>query len=185
MFDARPRPPTLRVLGGVFAGLALLALLAYYYRAGADGGNLLRASANCPGSQRIALEDVTALHFAGNYSSCVDRIATVTEEGPDGKRQHLVWQLQPNSLTPCDWVACSKLGWDGAHTHWHCECTSLVPMNVVGFGKMYINCEGWDGPGDAYIRTQSCVLHYALIPNPHVQLHMGHRVVGDAVGWVR
>lgn len=137
---------------------------------------------HCTTAKRVHLQEVTALLFAMNHTVCLDRTAALRPAG-GGERQHSVYQLQPNSDAVTRWVQCTQQGWDGSHSHWRCEAQPTNPLvNVIGFDDMFIYCEGWDAPGDAYILSESCYLHYTLRQAPAMSSPL---IVGFAVGWVR
>ncbi|XP_056424823.1 store-operated calcium entry-associated regulatory factor [Hyla sarda] len=56
-------------------------------------------------------------------------------------------------------VQCNNKGWDGIDAQWECK----VDMdNAYRFGKIEVNCEGFDYPEDPYVLRGSCGLEYTL-----------------------
>ncbi|CAH2301555.1 store-operated calcium entry-associated regulatory factor [Pelobates cultripes] len=56
-------------------------------------------------------------------------------------------------------VQCHNRGWDGIDVQWECK----VDMdNSYRFGKVEVNCEGFDYPEDPYVLSGSCGLEYTL-----------------------
>ncbi|OQR73633.1 store-operated calcium entry-associated regulatory factor-like [Tropilaelaps mercedesae] len=56
-------------------------------------------------------------------------------------------------------VQCYNRGWDGQGNNWECKAT--LPAGV-SFGKMDVNCEGYEYEDDPYITVGSCSLKYEL-----------------------
>uniref|UniRef100_A0A8C5M256 Store-operated calcium entry-associated regulatory factor n=1 Tax=Leptobrachium leishanense TaxID=445787 RepID=A0A8C5M256_9ANUR len=56
-------------------------------------------------------------------------------------------------------VQCHNRGWDGIDVQWDCK----VDMdNAYRFGKVEVNCEGFDYPDDPYVLRGSCGLEYTI-----------------------
>ncbi|MEE6460367.1 hypothetical protein FKM82_000933 [Ascaphus truei] len=56
-------------------------------------------------------------------------------------------------------VQCHNRGWDGIDVQWECK----VDMdNSYRFGKVEVNCEGFDYPEDPFVLQGSCGLEYTL-----------------------
>ncbi|XP_053317663.1 store-operated calcium entry-associated regulatory factor [Spea bombifrons] len=56
-------------------------------------------------------------------------------------------------------VQCHNRGWDGYDVQWECK---VDLGNAYRFGKVEVNCEGFDYPEDPYILRGSCGLEYTL-----------------------
>jgi hypothetical protein len=98
-------------------------------------------------------------------------LAVVTvRRGALANRTRGTWQLQmqckggdacASELHP-DTIQCMNKGWDGAQTHWACEATVDTRVRL---GSTNVRCEGWDRPGDDFVRLGSCVVDYELFFN--------------------
>ncbi len=62
-----------------------------------------------------------------------------------------------------DSVQCTHVGWDGRDVQWRCE-THDMPSDLK-FGRMEVNCEGYESPDDEYVLEGSCGLEYELLRN--------------------
>uniref|UniRef100_A0A8D0HG86 Store-operated calcium entry-associated regulatory factor n=1 Tax=Sphenodon punctatus TaxID=8508 RepID=A0A8D0HG86_SPHPU len=56
-------------------------------------------------------------------------------------------------------VQCYNKGWDGYDVQWECKADL---DNSYRFGKLEVNCEGYDYPNDPFILRGSCGLQYTL-----------------------
>ncbi|XP_028831465.1 store-operated calcium entry-associated regulatory factor [Denticeps clupeoides] len=56
-------------------------------------------------------------------------------------------------------VQCRNRGWDGVDVQWECKADL---DNAYRFGKIEVNCEGFNHPDDPYILKGSCGLEYTL-----------------------
>jgi hypothetical protein len=138
----------------------------------------------CGDTMGVPLSEVTALLFQVNRTACFERVPALFLNTLGAGNHHL-YQMMPNNNTVVDAVQCVRSGWDGRRSHWTCEGHSTAELNVIGFGPMWVICEGWDRPEDAYIRQDSCVLQYEVRLRPK-QMHFnpGAHVTGYATGWV-
>ncbi len=59
-----------------------------------------------------------------------------------------------------DVIQCTNKGWDGATTHWACEAALDARVRL---GATQVRCEGWERPGDEYVRLGSCIVDYELV----------------------
>ncbi|RWS27921.1 store-operated calcium entry-associated regulatory factor-like protein [Leptotrombidium deliense] len=100
---------------------------------------------------KIKLRDVQTLTFVQN-------------EVTNSRRSHPVPQLRciggtaRYDFSPKS-VQCYNRGFDGSDVQWECK-TDL--KNKYSFGKIFVNCEGYDYPEDEYILVGSCGLEYEL-----------------------
>lgn len=85
----------------------------------------------------------------------------------DSRRGSYLPQLncigKPCSLYTPDVVRCRNAGGSGTDVDWKCEAD--LP-EALRFGRVEVSCEGWNGPGDAYIMKESCSLDYRLVEVP-------------------
>ncbi|XP_069834143.1 store-operated calcium entry-associated regulatory factor [Dendropsophus ebraccatus] len=56
-------------------------------------------------------------------------------------------------------VQCHNRGWDGIDIQWECK---MDLDNAYRFGKIEVNCEGFEYPDDPYVLRGSCGLEYTL-----------------------
>ena len=56
-------------------------------------------------------------------------------------------------------VRCRNAGWDGIDVQWDCQAEL---DNIVKFGTIDVNCEGYEYPDDPNILAGSCGLEYTL-----------------------
>ncbi|KZT21990.1 DUF1183-domain-containing protein [Neolentinus lepideus HHB14362 ss-1] len=103
---------------------------------------------------RVALATIPALTFYKDELTAARRSAPVQQLTCLGKACHL--------YTP-DVVRCTNLGGSGTDVDWKCEAD--LPESLR-FGRVQVSCEGWEGPGDAYVLKGSCGLEYRLVEVP-------------------
>ncbi|CAD5211510.1 unnamed protein product [Bursaphelenchus okinawaensis] len=101
--------------------------------------------------QRVLLRDLSAVTLRrGDYTT--------------GRRSSPVPQLQcvggtaRGKFTP-KIVQCYNRGFDGMDVQW--ECKADMP-DTFEFGRISVNCEGFDSPNDPFILAGSCGLEYEL-----------------------
>ncbi|XP_046846311.1 store-operated calcium entry-associated regulatory factor-like [Xenia sp. Carnegie-2017] len=56
-------------------------------------------------------------------------------------------------------IQCYNRGWDGYDAQWECKTDMDYKYR---FGKIQVNCEGYDYPDDPYILRGSCGLQYSI-----------------------
>ena len=86
----------------------------------------------------------------------------------EGRRSLRIPQLlavdaPPDVAWRADSVQCTNVGWDGRDVQWRCE-THDMPSDLK-FGRMEVNCEGYESPDDEYVLEGSCGLEYELLRN--------------------
>jgi hypothetical protein len=77
--------------------------------------------------------------------------------------QLLAVEAPPDVVWRPDSVQCTNVGWDGRDVQWRCE-THDMPSDLK-FGRMEVNCEGYESPNDEYVLEGSCGLEYELLRN--------------------
>ncbi|KAF9223664.1 DUF1183-domain-containing protein [Gyrodon lividus] len=104
---------------------------------------------------RIALESIPALTFYKNSLTAARRTSPIAQ---------LVCIGKPCALYQPEVVRCGNIGGSGIDVDWKCEAD--LPSSLR-FGKVWVSCEGWSGPGDPYVMKGSCSLEYHLVQLPN------------------
>ena len=84
----------------------------------------------------------------------------------EGRRSLRIPQLLAVEAPPdVAWrpVQCINVGWDGRDVQWRCETHDM--LLDLKFGRMEVNCEGYESPDDEYVLEGSCGLEYELLRN--------------------
>ncbi|EIW84354.1 DUF1183-domain-containing protein [Coniophora puteana RWD-64-598 SS2] len=103
---------------------------------------------------RVKLDGTSSLTF---YQ---DALTTARRTSPIAQ---LVCIGKPCALYQPEVVHCKNIGGSGTDVDWKCEAD--LPSSLR-FGKVEVGCEGWSGPGDAYVLKGSCSLEYHLVQLP-------------------
>ncbi|XP_053156460.1 store-operated calcium entry-associated regulatory factor [Hemicordylus capensis] len=102
--------------------------------------------------EKILLREVQALTlYPGQYTN-------YRRSSPIPQLQCTGGTAGCSAYTP-DVVQCYNKGWDGYDVQWECKAHL---DNSYCFGKIDVNCEGYDYPDDPYILKGSCGLQYTL-----------------------
>ncbi|XP_073493163.1 store-operated calcium entry-associated regulatory factor [Phyllobates terribilis] len=125
------------------AGLLLLPMLAALHLSGVSGWNE---------HERVLLREIQAITLHA------DRYTNGRRAAPVPQLKCIGGSAGCGAVVP-QVVQCHNRGWDGIDVQWECK----VDMdNAYRFGKVEVNCEGFDYPEDPYILRGSCGLEYTL-----------------------
>jgi len=110
------------------------------------------------GGDAMLLSDVKTLQFrAGEYA-----VNTRTPE--DIPRLTCAYNPLEGKVRTPDNVICKNKGLDdGGNVVWKCEADM---DDALAFDNIQVSCEGYNFPGDKYIRAGSCALTYTLKLTP-------------------
>lgn len=102
--------------------------------------------------ERVLLRDVQALTlYPGQYTNS-------RRTSPIPQLQCIGGTAGCAAYTP-DVVQCYNKGWDGYDVQWACKAQMDSSFR---FGRIEVNCEGYDYPDDPYVLKGSCGLQYTL-----------------------
>jgi len=104
-------------------------------------------------ADRQLLTKVTALTFYNDRKTTGRRTSPVDQLQCVGGSARGAYQYYPAV------VQCHNKGDDGYNVEWECKADL---DDDVKFGKVNVNCEGYDSPYDPYILKGSCSLEYNL-----------------------
>lgn len=115
----------------------------------------------------ILTSDIGALTFTANRLTVARRVPAIPQ------LECLGGPLCTEALMPKT-VQCRNVGTDGNTVQWRCDAEL---DNSVKFGRIEVNCEGFEFPGDPYVLVGSCGLEYELLrtgaPSQHQGNHAG------------
>jgi len=103
---------------------------------------------------RVALAKISALTFYKDSVTLSRRTNPIPQLVCIGKACDLYMP---------DVVRCENIGGSAGEVDWKCEAD--LPASLR-FGRVEVSCEGWSGPGDAYVLKGSCGLEYRLLQVP-------------------
>ncbi|KAM4708955.1 store-operated calcium entry-associated regulatory factor isoform 1-T2 [Discoglossus pictus] len=102
--------------------------------------------------ERVLLRDIQAITLHA------DRYTNARRTSPVPQLKCIGGSAGCNAVMP-QVVQCHNRGWDGIDVQWECQ----VDMdNAYRFGKVEVNCEGFEYPEDPYVLRGSCGLEYTL-----------------------
>lgn len=101
--------------------------------------------------RRVRLSHVPELVFRDNSYTITRR----SESYPQLQKEHGRWWYDAVHT-----VRCRNLGFRGNDLLWTCTTDDLSPQYRIS--NPVVSCEGWDGPGDAYVVEGSCFLGFSV-----------------------
>jgi hypothetical protein len=104
--------------------------------------------------QKVLLQNVQSLVLYNNEMTTARRASPIPQLQCSG---YYCSYNRPET------VFCKNVGFDGRDVNWNCEAQLAAGLY---FGKMIVNCEGFDYPNDSYIVDGSCGLEYTLKGTP-------------------
>ena len=99
----------------------------------------------------IPIKDVEVLTLQADKMTTGRRASPVLQQVCTGPRY--LCKNRPET------IQCSNTGWDGLDANWECKGEL---ENGVKFGKLNVQCEGYEYPDDPNILAGSCGLEYTL-----------------------
>ena len=103
------------------------------------------------GHTSIPIKDVEVLTLQADKMTTGRRASPVLQQVCTGPRY--LCKNRPET------IQCTNTGWDGLDANWECKGEL---ENGVKFGKLNVQCEGYEYPDDPNILAGSCGLEYTL-----------------------
>ena len=103
------------------------------------------------GTYTIPIKDVEVLTLQADKMTTGRRTSPVLQQVCTGPRY--LCKNRPET------IQCTNTGWDGLDANWECKGEL---ENGVKFGKLNVQCEGYEYPDDLNILAGSCGLEYTL-----------------------
>lgn len=111
--------------------------------------------------RRVKLAYVPELLFQDHAYTTSRR----SENYPQLRKEHGRWWYDKVHT-----VRCRNLGFHGNDLLWNCTTDDLSSQYRIS--DAVVSCEGWDGPGDAYVVDGSCFLNFSVekVPGTHYSI---------------